>query len=103
VNQIVRNVALAACLFLPAGVGVGSHVAAATGCSPAANQEAKDVTEEVLTASQLACIVASALTDAPALAEACKIDSKLIPALEPFLEQKRAAKRAAACAPDAGK
>jgi hypothetical protein len=98
-NQTIRSGLLVVGLLLP-GVGLVSHVASATGCSPAAQQEVKTVVDDVLTASQIACILATALTDANEVAVACKIDSKLVPLITPLLEQKAAAKRAAACAPD---
>lgn len=100
-NQMLKNALFVGAMFFPGTVGVGSSVAATAGCT---QQEAKTVTRDFLTLSELACITASALTDAPAVATACKIDSKLVPALEPLLAQKAAAKRAGACstAQDAG-
>jgi len=99
-NQSFRSGLIAIGLLFPGVVGLGSHAAYAMGCTPAQQQEVKVVTQDVLTASEIACILASEFTDAPAVVVACKIDQRLLPLVEPLVEQKKAAKRAAACAPD---
>jgi len=96
-NQQIKAVLFVVGATLPASVGVGSYAASVAGCSPAAQQEAKAVASDALTASQLACILATALTSAPEVAQACKIDMALLPVIEPLLDQKAAAKRAGAC------
>ncbi len=98
---MLKNALFIGAMFLPGTVGVGSTVASNAGCT---QQEAKTVEKDALTFSEIACVIASAFTDAQAVATACNIDAKLVPLLEPLLSQKAVAKRAGACAParDAG-
>ncbi len=63
-----------------------------TGCSAAQNHV---VAQDVLTASQILCVLASNFTDDAAVAEACAIDKVLVPLVRPFLAQKEATAAAA--------
>ena len=73
----------------------GAH---AVGCGLIDSKTAKDA----LTIAQVACIIASQFDTGPEVMQACEVQEKMRPAVEDMLRQKRAAKRAAACAPDAG-
>ena len=59
---------------------------ALTACSPAAQQDANSALDGALTGAQIACVFGSLLTDAPALAKACKIADALLPSLIPILQ-----------------
>jgi len=100
ISNGIRGALLSAALLLPATVGIGAHATASAGCTP----EAKSAVRDALTVAQLACVMASAFDLGPEVMEACDIEQKFSPVVEQMLEQKRAAKRAAACGPqDAGK
>jgi hypothetical protein len=70
-----------------------------TGCSSTPLQ-IQNIENAVLSAEQVACIFASSITDAPALAKACNIADAVLPTLLPLIEkligQREAAKRAGA-------
>lgn len=97
-NQSIKSAMLVVAMFLPGTVAAGSAAAVQVGCTP----EARSAVKDVLDAAQLACIVATQFTDQEEVMEACAIERRLSPLVEPLLAQKKAAKRAAACAPDAG-
>lgn len=69
-------------------------------CTPAQQKEIKAVTSAtaaVLSDAQIACVFASALTDAPALAKACSIvdnADKLLPLITQLVGQREGAKKA---------
>ncbi len=73
-----------------------------TGCSAAQNHV---VAQDVLSASQILCVLASNLTDDASVAMACDIDKALVPLVRPFLAQKESilvkARRVRQCS-DAG-
>ncbi len=73
-----------------------------TGCSAAQNHV---VAQDVLSASQILCVLASNLTDDASVALACDIDKALVPLVRPFLAAKETvavkARRVRACS-DAG-
>jgi hypothetical protein len=69
------------------------------GCTPGQRQTAKDA----LQLTELACVLASQFTDAPAVMTACQIDKALSPVVEQLLVQKAQAKRAALCHADGGR
>lgn len=94
IMQSIRSLALVGALFFPGVAGIGSHVAASTGCTPQQVKDIKDVTKEVLSDAQLLCAFNSAFLDLPGLMEFCRIDSRFSPVIEALLEQKRAAFRA---------
>ena len=62
----------------------------------------RDNAQKALRAADIACILASALTDSDAVMQACAIERELRPVVDQLLAQKRAAQRAAACSPDSG-
>jgi hypothetical protein len=72
------------------------HVAIAAVLLIFACKSALPIIEAALTASQIACIATSTLTDAPALAAACAVDKALVPALLPVIENLIAQREAAA-------
>ena len=80
---------------------IGLAVAGTGACTP---QEAKTVEQDLLSASQIACVELSSLTDAKAVATACAIDSALVPILQQLIGQREAAKQVGVSwqAPDAG-
>jgi hypothetical protein len=57
------------------------------GCGAAQN---KVVAQDVLSASQILCVLASNLIDDKAVADACEIDQALIPIIRPLLAVKEA-------------
>lgn len=65
------------------------------------NQQAKDVTNNVLSDVQIACVLGSALTDDATVAEICGISKDVIPILHHLIGQREALKRygATACRP----
>ncbi len=92
-SENVRGVFFALAIFLPGTVGVGSTIAAESGCTP---QDAKTV-RDVLTVTQLACVIASQFTDAEVVMQACQIEERLRPAIMPLLAQKAQAQKMANC------
>lgn len=54
---------------------------------------AKTVVQDVLTSAQIACVFLQALTNAPEVATACGIDSKMTPLVEQLIGQREAAKK----------
>jgi hypothetical protein len=62
----------------------------------------RDNAQKMLRAADIACILASALTDSDAVMQACQVERELRPVVDQLLSQKRAAQRASLCAPDAG-
>lgn len=97
-SQAVRSVFVSLALSFPLLVGAGSWAGSQVGCTP----EARHAVREALDLAQIACIFASQFTDEEAVMEACRIQRELRPLVTPLLSQKRAAQKAAACAPDAG-
>ena len=59
-------------------------------CTPA---EIHSAEQAVLSASQVACIFASGLSDSRAIADACAIDRALLPVLEQLISVREAAKK----------
>lgn len=68
------------------------------GCGLIDAKTAKDA----LTIAQIACIIASQFDTGPEVMQACEVQEQMRPVVEDMLRQKRAAKRAATCAQDAG-
>lgn len=62
------------------------------GCGLTA-RDAKNASNSVLDAAQLACVFASALTDEAAVVEFCKIDRALTPVIRDLIGQREGAKR----------
>ena len=60
-------------------------------CTPA---EIHSAEQAVLSASQIACVFASGLSDSRAVADACSIDKALLPVLEQLISVKQAAAKA---------
>lgn len=68
-----------------------------SGCSAAFWQSAKDVSRHFLSASELACVLLSSLTDERAVADACRIEEALRPALREALSGKSSASNSGVC------
>lgn len=98
-SENLKGTVMALAILLPGTVATGSGVASQAGCTP---QEARSAVKDALTVTQLACIVASQFTDDESVMKACEIEDKLRPIVSELMGQKRAAAKAAACAPDAG-
>ena len=58
--------------------------------------------KDALRAADVACVLASALTDSQAVIAACQIEKGLAPVVEQLLAQKRAAELASTCRRDGG-
>ena len=63
---------------------------AIAGCSLFTAQNAKTALE----VSQIACVFATELTDAAAVATACQIDQELVPVIQQLISEREAAKKA---------
>lgn len=77
-------------------------------CAVSCNaQQAKDVTRTILTIADIACVIANAQSQTPAVLEACKIEQTFAPDVEKVIAAHKTAAKKAACAPsiaaDAGK
>ncbi len=74
--------------FIATGLAVFAFLFIAgkcTGCSAAQNHV---VAQDILTASQILCVLASNLTNDADVALACDIDKALVPLVRPFLAAK---------------
>ncbi len=80
-TKLQHTVQAALCLL--AAVCVFSSCTVA--CSAAQNHV---IAQDVLTASEILCVLASSLTNEADIAQACAIDSALVPLIRPFLLQK---------------
>lgn len=68
------------------------------GCSASLQQDA----QYALSATQIGCVIATELTDAPAVMQICGIDQSLAPLVQQYLDGKARARAAARSAADAG-
>jgi hypothetical protein len=75
-------------LFLALTLGVPSALYLAA-CSLFTPQNAKTALE----VTQVACVFATQLTDAKAVADVCKIDRTLVPVIEQLIAQREGAKK----------
>jgi hypothetical protein len=80
-------------LFSRVAIVAALLVLSVTGCAWW-DAHGKTVETVALDAASIACIEASAFTDAPAVVDACKIDKTLTPLVEQLIAQKMAAKKA---------
>ena len=65
-----------------------------TDCSPRDAQTARDVTDPVLKATDLACVMSSLLTDSREIASICRLADILIPIVQKLVSVRDAARRA---------
>jgi hypothetical protein len=75
-------------------------------CTACSGAQAKPIAQDVLSATQVLCVLASNFTDDKTIAEACQIDQALIPLIRPLISAKETvaakARRAPRLCTDAG-